>query len=112
MISALVLSFGKTKTAKDNYLLADAIRSSVFERAALRDEYLFYREKDAKSRWTAKTAAADRLIQQAAAGSNNKESQAIAEEMQNSFNDTVDIFARIVGNSEAMKRADTNNPAH
>lgn len=108
MVPTLIWSFSKTRTASENDLLSASMQSVFFERIALRDKYLLYREVRAKDEWHAKTAAADLLIQKAAVRFGDSDERIIVEEMRRSFNDTNEIFSRIVGNSEAMETPGAN----
>ena len=112
MIPALFWSFGTAREARDDYFLADTIRSSLAERASLRDEFLLYREERAQREWSEKSHHTDLLIKQAVARPGNADNRAILEELRKSFDDTIEIFNRIVASSEALKRTGTNRHVH
>ena len=106
LIPALVWSFNALKTAKDNDLLADEILRNVFERTALRDDYLIYHSERAKSQWHAKMETIDRLLGKASVRLTNAADREILAEMRQNFDATVAIFSRLEKNTVNMGTAD------
>ena len=108
----LIWSLIEFKNAKNDYILADAIKVNFFERASFRDQYFLYREDRARTLWENNKETADQLLLQANAQFHHEEDQYILERMHKSIEDTAAIFHRIVSNTEALKTATGNRQVY
>jgi signal transduction histidine kinase len=103
MIPALFWSFGDSRKAKADELLAGKIIVNLFEREFLRDEYLLHREERARTQWNARKEIIDRLLRQAEAQFTDKSSKDLLGDMRRINADVVVIFGRYANNLVALR---------
>ncbi|MCK9199796.1 MAG: EAL domain-containing protein [Gallionella sp.] len=101
----LVWSFTEFKSAKNDYVLANAIKVNSFERASFRDQYFLYREDRARMQWDNSKETADRLLHQAGMQFRREEDRQVLERLRRHIEDTALIFHRIVNNTAGLKNA-------
>ncbi|MDO8813412.1 MAG: PAS domain S-box protein [Gallionella sp.] len=104
----LIWSFFEFKSAKNDYILADAIQDNSFERAAYRDQYFLYREDRAHQQFDSNNEAASRMLHQAEAQFHSEEGRQILEHLRKYIEDSAVIFDRIAINTEALKTVTVN----
>ncbi len=92
MIFSFAWCFGRIASARDHDLLSSALQVSIFERTALRDEYLLHHEQRSKEKWLAKTALCGQLIDKAASSLRDPQCRALLAEMRRHFQRTAEIF--------------------
>lgn len=98
----LVWKFIEFKSAKNNYVLINAIQDELFERSLARDQYFLYREEPARLQWEKKNEQIERLLRQADMqfyGANDKK---ILARLRRNYEESVAIFLRIVSTSQAL----------
>ncbi|HEY8036113.1 MAG TPA: PAS domain-containing protein [Methylobacter sp.] len=104
----LVWSLLEFKSAKNDYVLANAIRGNFFESASFRDQYFLYREDRARVLWDKSKEAVDHLLSQADSQFRGEQNQRILERLRRNIEDSTVIFHRIVSNTETLKTASGN----
>jgi diguanylate cyclase (GGDEF)-like protein/PAS domain S-box-containing protein len=105
LAAVLIGSFIEFKSAKNDYILADAVKVNFFERASFGDQYFLYREDRARLLWDQKNEKADRLLRQADIQFQGGKNQKILERLRKDIGDSASIFNRIVNNTEVLKTA-------
>ncbi len=100
------------KNAKNDYILANAIKVNFFERALFRDQYFLYREDRARMQWEKSKETADSLLRQAGSQLQHEEDQQVLERLRKHIEDAAAIFRRIVSNTEVLKTAVGNRPVY
>jgi PAS domain S-box-containing protein len=104
----LIWSLLEFKSAKNDYVLADAIRGDFFESASFRDQYFLYREERARILWDKSIETADHLLNQADSQFRDEQNQQTLERLRRNIEDSAAIFNRIVSNTETLKTALAN----
>lgn len=104
----LIWSLVEFSDAKDDYVLADAIRINFYERVAYRDEYYLYREERIRKLWQTNKELSDRLVQQALTQVEDKEDLQTLERLRKNIEESEIIFHRIVSNTAVLKTAHDN----
>ena len=112
LASILVWSFLEFKDAKNDYILAEAIKVNFFERTSFRDQYFLYRENRVRDQWYKNKEASDRLLLQAEAQFHNGEDHKILERLRINIDESAAIFHRIVDNTEELKTAAGNRQVY
>ncbi len=112
LVPVLIWSFVEFKRAKNDYILADAIKVNFFERASFRDQYFLYREDRARIQWDKNKEIADHLLSQANSQFHNEQDRQVLERLHKNIDDTAVIFHRIVSNTEVLKAAVDNRPVY
>jgi len=100
LIIALLLwqSIVRVRDATDRDKLIEQISATLFERSALRDTFLLFREEDAITQWYAKAAQFEQLVDQAASAFSEPEPLALIAELRQENDRIKQLFARIVDN--------------
>ena len=104
----LIWSLIEFRDAKNDYILADAIRVNFFERAAYRNQYFLYREDRIRKFWDVNKEASDRLLQQALIRFEAQEDKQTLQRLSKYIEETKIIFHRIVSNTAELKSAHNN----
>lgn len=112
LASVLAWSLLEFKSAKNNYVLADAIKVNFFERASFRDQYFLYREDRARRQWDKSYETAEQLLLQAESQFHDEQNRQILERLHENIKDIAVIFHRIVGNTETLKSAVDNRQVY
>lgn len=108
----LIWSFIEFRSAKSDYVLADAIHDNFFERASFRDQYFLYREDRARMLWDKNKETADSLLRQAKVRFQDEKDQHILGHLRKNIEDTAVVFHRIVNNTKALKTAADNRQVY
>jgi signal transduction histidine kinase/DNA-binding response OmpR family regulator len=113
-VLALVLgwAFIEFKSAKNEYILANAITANFFERTSIRDQYFLYREDRSLTLWDKNIEAADRLFVKAEEQSHIKEDKSVLDELRKNIAEGRNIFYRIVNNTDVLKTAGSNRAVY
>ncbi|MDP2853336.1 MAG: GAF domain-containing protein [Smithellaceae bacterium] len=96
MILCLALSFWWHERAGRNVNLVLKIRNIAFERIALRDDYLLYREERASIQWQAKSETIRVLMEKAAGQFTTGEDKALLQEARKDSDATYSMFSAIL----------------
>ena len=96
MLLFLALSFWGYERADRNVNLVLKIRNIAFERIALRDDYLLYREERASIQWQAKSGTIRALMETAAGQFTTGEDKALLQEARKDFDATYSMFSAIL----------------
>jgi|GEM_PF-632000 len=104
----LVISFVEFSNAKNDFLLANAIKNNFFERASVRAQYYLYREERLQQQWDNSKANSDELLQLARQKFQRAEDVELLDRLQRNIEDTTVIFHRIVNNTTALKASSSN----
>jgi methyl-accepting chemotaxis protein len=96
MLLFLALSFWGYERADRNVNLVLKIRNIAFERIALRDDYLLYREERASIQWQAKSETIRALMETAAGQFTTGEEKALLQEARKDFDATYFMFSAIL----------------
>ncbi|MFI3158363.1 MAG: PAS domain-containing protein [Methylococcaceae bacterium] len=108
----LIWSLLEFKSAKNNYVLADAIKVNFFECASFRDQYFLYREDRARTLWDNSYETAGQLLLQADSQFLGEQNQLVLERLRRNIEDSAIIFQRIVSNTETLKAAVDNRQVY
>lgn len=108
----LIWSLLEFKSAKNNYVLADAIKVNFFERASFRDQYFLYREDRARAQWNNSYETAEQLLDQAAGQFHGEQNQLVLRRLRRNIEDSAVIFQRIVSNTETLKSTAGNHQVY
>ena len=101
----LVLKFFDFKNAKNDYILAQAIKENFFERTSLRDQYFLYRESRVHELWDKNKETSNQLLHLADTQIQGEEDRKTLQRLYSYIEDTAAIFHRIVSNTETLKNA-------
>jgi diguanylate cyclase (GGDEF)-like protein/PAS domain S-box-containing protein len=101
----LLWSIVEFRSAKNDLLLAEALRANYFERVSFRDQYFLYREQRIRIQWDESKDAAYSLLQQAAQQFHRPAELQILTRLRTNLEDSAIIFHRIVDNTEALANA-------
>jgi PAS domain S-box-containing protein len=112
LVPILIKSFVEFKEAKNDYILANAIKVNFFERASFRDQYFLFREERAREQWDKSKETADRLLHQANTQFHGEEDRQALERLRRNIEDTAVIFHRIVYNTEAFNSSAGNRQVY
>jgi PAS domain S-box len=96
MVLSLFWSFWEIHMTNQNENLVEEIRKTAFERIALRDDYLLYREERADIQWRTKSGTLRRLLDTAAERFTSKEQKIMVQEVRNNFDTTFSVFSAIL----------------
>jgi PAS domain S-box-containing protein len=109
MAISLFWSFRDIYRTNQNEDLVDEIRKTAFERIALRDDYLLYREERAGIQWKTKSKTLRRLLDTAAERFTGKDEKVLLQEARHNYDATFSVFSLIL---EKYKQRDglKNNP--
>lgn len=112
LASVLAWSLLEFKSAKNNYVLADAIKVNFFERVSFRDQYFLYREDRARRLWDKSYETAAQLLLQADSQFHGEQNQQVLERLHRNIDDSAVIFHRIVSNTETLKAVAGNRQVY
>ena len=108
LMPVLIRSFTEFNSAKNDYVLANAILDNFFERASFRDQYFLYREDRERVLWDKNKEISDNLLRQAEAQFHGEEDQQLLERLRRNIEDTAVIFHRIANNIKVLNAAADN----
>ncbi|TAN65902.1 MAG: PAS domain S-box protein [Methylobacter sp.] len=108
LASVLTWSLLEFKSAKNDYVLADAIKVNFFESASFRDQYFLYREDRARVLWDESKDTAEQLLLQADQQFYGALNRQALERLHRNIEDSSAIFHRIVSNTVTLKTAASN----
>jgi PAS domain S-box-containing protein len=97
-------SFRELSRSTSDIDLLEEMRVVAFERTALRDDYLLYREARAKNQWNSKTETLNRLFQIASKQLTTKEETTLLAEARKDFDATVSSFSQFMSKDRAQWR--------
>lgn len=109
MTLSLFWSFWEIHRTSRNEYLTERMQKTAFERIALRDDYLLYREERAGVQWQTKSEALRVLLDTAAERFTGKEEKVFLQEARQNYDATFSVFSAIL---EKYKRrdGDKNSP--
>ncbi len=96
MAISLFWSFRDIYRTNQNENLVDEIRKTSFERIALRDDYLLYREERAGIQWQTKSETLRRLLDTAAERFTGKDEKVLLQEARKNYDATFSVFSAIL----------------
>ena len=105
LLPVLIWSFSEFRSAKNDYVLANAILDNFFERASFRDQYFLYREDRVRVLWDKNKEISDRLLHQAETQFHGEADQHVLEQLRRHVEDSAVIFHRIVNNTKVLSTA-------
>ena len=109
MVLSLVWSFWDFDRNDRNVKLVEEMRKTAFERIALRDDYLLYREERAIIQWQAKSETLRGLLKTAAGRFTTIEDKALLQEARQNFDTTFSTFSAILEKQRREKRRANRN---
>lgn len=92
----LLWSSRELKEASGNDILADDIQTRVFQRAALRDEYLLHGTETSRVRWSGINDRIERLLKQAGTQFDRAEDLAVLDDLRSRFEQSMHASSRLV----------------
>ncbi|MBF0460596.1 MAG: response regulator [Magnetococcales bacterium] len=101
----LIWSLAAFEAATAHDVLIDTILNNLFDEASLRDQCFLYRENRARTQWAEKDAETRAAVNQALAQIQDGEDRQHLEGLRHNLEESDNIFARIVKNTEALERA-------
>ncbi len=112
LLPVLVWTFAEFKSAKENYVLANALLDNFFERASLRDQYFLYHENRVRIEWEKNKEESDLLLRQAAVQYQREADRNTLEQLHKNIEDSAIIFHRIGNNIEVLETATDNRKVY
>jgi len=89
---------------KNDYMLVDKLVRALSELTAFRDQYLLYREDRARREWDNHEENVRQLIDRVIAQHTHEDDKPVLNKLRGSFEQSTDIFQRIVNNSESLNQ--------
>jgi len=88
---------------KNDYMLVDNLVRALSELTTFRDQYLLYREERARREWDNRKESVKQLIDRVIAQHADGDDKSVLNKLRASFEQSTDIFQRIVDNSESLQ---------